>query len=85
MRKLLVVVILSEIGHPTCMDLGTVATLVRSYLWKCVECKTCEICQEKGDDVCAQSFSKFAFAYDFYERTVFSFATLATEVGIWTV
>ncbi|KAI9454545.1 hypothetical protein BJY52DRAFT_1284058 [Lactarius psammicola] len=37
-------------GHPTCMDLGTVATLVRSYPWKCVECKTCEICQEKGDD-----------------------------------
>ncbi|KAF8274749.1 hypothetical protein EI94DRAFT_1712954 [Lactarius quietus] len=37
-------------GHPTCMDLGTVANLVRSYLWKCVECKTCEICQEKGDD-----------------------------------
>ncbi|KAI9434207.1 hypothetical protein H4582DRAFT_1981297 [Lactarius indigo] len=37
-------------GHPTCMDLCTVATLVRSYPWKCVECKTCEICQEKGDD-----------------------------------
>lgn len=37
-------------GHPTCMDLDTVATLVRSYPWKCVECKTCEICQEKGDD-----------------------------------
>ncbi|KAI0249151.1 hypothetical protein BJV78DRAFT_718386 [Lactifluus subvellereus] len=37
-------------GHPTCMDLGSVADLVRSYPWKCVECKTCEICQEKGDD-----------------------------------
>ncbi|KAH9983093.1 hypothetical protein BJV74DRAFT_777774, partial [Russula compacta] len=32
------------------MDLGSVADLVRSYPWKCVECKTCEICEEKGDD-----------------------------------
>jgi heterodisulfide reductase subunit C len=39
------------------MDLGSVADLVRSYPWKCVECKTCEICQEKGDDVCPRSFA----------------------------
>jgi hypothetical protein len=38
-------------GHPSCMELGKVADVVRSYCWKCVECKTCEICQEKGDDV----------------------------------
>ncbi|KAF9223489.1 hypothetical protein BS17DRAFT_767339 [Gyrodon lividus] len=37
-------------GHPSCMELGKVADIVRSYCWKCVECKTCEICQEKGDD-----------------------------------
>ncbi|KIJ66686.1 hypothetical protein HYDPIDRAFT_85048 [Hydnomerulius pinastri MD-312] len=32
------------------MELGGVADVVRSYPWKCIECKTCEICQEKGDD-----------------------------------
>lgn len=26
--------------------------VVRSYPWRCIECKICEICQEKGDDVC---------------------------------
>ena len=51
---------LTQIGHPTCMDLDAVATLVRSYPWKCVECKTCEICQEKGDDVCGRSVPKFS-------------------------
>ncbi|KAF9648813.1 hypothetical protein BDM02DRAFT_2059220 [Thelephora ganbajun] len=37
-------------GHPTCMDLGPVAEIMRSYPWTCTECKTCEICHEKGDD-----------------------------------
>ena len=33
------------------MDLGPVAEIMRSYPWTCIECKTCEICHEKGDDV----------------------------------
>ncbi|KAF8558205.1 hypothetical protein OG21DRAFT_1595586 [Imleria badia] len=37
-------------GHPSCMELAKVAEVVRSYPWKCIECKICEICQEKGDD-----------------------------------
>ena len=40
-----------QIGHPSCMELGEVSEVVRSYPWKCIECKICEICQEKGDDV----------------------------------
>jgi hypothetical protein len=39
------------VGHPSCMELGEVGEVIRSYSWKCIECKTCEICQEKGDDV----------------------------------
>ena len=42
---------LSLSGHPTCMDLAPVADIMRSYPWKCIECKTCEICREKGNDV----------------------------------
>jgi hypothetical protein len=34
------------------MELGEVSDVVRSYPWRCIECKICEICQEKGDDVC---------------------------------
>lgn len=45
------------IGHPTCMDLGTIGDVLRSYDWKCVECKTCEVCSEKGDDVRDFSYS----------------------------
>ncbi|KAI0261497.1 hypothetical protein BC834DRAFT_465974 [Gloeopeniophorella convolvens] len=37
-------------GHPTCMSLGSVADLIRSYPWKCIECKTCEVCESGGDD-----------------------------------
>ncbi|KAG1773526.1 hypothetical protein EDD22DRAFT_207464 [Suillus occidentalis] len=37
-------------GHPSCLQLGAIADTIRSYSWKCTECKTCEICQEKGDD-----------------------------------
>ncbi|KIK47402.1 hypothetical protein CY34DRAFT_74016, partial [Suillus luteus UH-Slu-Lm8-n1] len=32
------------------LQLGAIADTIRSYSWKCTECKTCEICQEKGDD-----------------------------------
>jgi len=66
------------------MDLGSVADLVRSYPWKCVECKTCEICQEKGDDVCPRSFANMLLTDIFYERPVYSSVILVTEDGIWT-
>jgi hypothetical protein len=66
------------------MDLGSVADLVRSYPWKCVECKTCEICQEKGDDVCLRSLTNMLPTDIFYERLAFSSVILVTEDGIWT-
>jgi hypothetical protein len=65
------------------MDLGTVADLVRSYPWKCVECKTCEICQEKGDDVCVPFSTRLLLTDIFCERLVFSSVILATEGGTW--
>ncbi|GLB40489.1 putative histone acetyltransferase [Lyophyllum shimeji] len=37
-------------GHPSCMDLPGLGDILRSYPWNCIECKTCEICNEKGDD-----------------------------------
>lgn len=37
-------------GHPSCMELARVADVMRSYPWRCIECKICELCQEKGDD-----------------------------------
>lgn len=66
------------------MDLGTVADIVRSYPWKCVECKTCEICQEKGDDVCMPFSTRLLLIDVFCGRPVFSSVILVTEGGIWT-
>ena len=66
------------------MDLGSVADLVRSYPWKCVECKTCEICQEKGDDVCVPFSTRLLVIDVFCERLVFSSVIPVTEGGIWT-
>ncbi|KAF9048534.1 hypothetical protein BJ165DRAFT_1343036, partial [Panaeolus papilionaceus] len=33
-----------------CLKLDNLADVVRSYPWKCTECKSCEICNRKGDD-----------------------------------
>lgn len=39
-------------GHPSCLGMGEkLAKKVRTYDWVCMECKTCEVCQIKGDDV----------------------------------
>ncbi|KAG5721932.1 Histone acetyltransferase MYST2 [Termitomyces sp. T112] len=37
-------------GHPSCMHLPGLGDVLRSYPWKCIECKTCEICGRKGND-----------------------------------
>ncbi|KAF8339644.1 uncharacterized protein EI90DRAFT_3037344 [Cantharellus anzutake] len=38
-------------GHPTCVDIKPhSARIARDYPWTCMECKPCEICQQKGDD-----------------------------------
>ncbi|KAF9266517.1 hypothetical protein L218DRAFT_996694 [Marasmius fiardii PR-910] len=38
-------------GHASCMELESANfEMLRSYPWKCIECKNCEICMEKGDD-----------------------------------
>ncbi|KAG5653382.1 hypothetical protein H0H81_000769 [Sphagnurus paluster] len=37
-------------GHPSCMQLPGLGDILLSYPWSCMECKTCEICHEKGDD-----------------------------------
>lgn len=41
-------------GHPSCLRWGRNPTKVRKallYDWRCIECKKCEICRDKGDDV----------------------------------
>jgi len=38
------------------MQLSKIGDMILSYQWKCLECKNCELCGEKGDDV-----SGFAF------------------------
>ena len=37
--------------HPSCHDLARISENLFSYAWKCVECKNCEVCQEKGAEV----------------------------------
>lgn len=40
-------------GHPTCLNMLTprLAKAVMAYDWCCIECKTCEVCMVKGQDV----------------------------------
>ncbi|KAB5592519.1 Histone acetyltransferase [Ceratobasidium theobromae] len=37
-------------GHPSCIQIPHLADVIRSYDWRCQDCKECEICQSKGDD-----------------------------------
>ncbi|CAE7121396.1 unnamed protein product [Rhizoctonia solani] len=37
-------------GHPSCMEIPQLGQVIRSYPWRCQECKECEICNAKGDD-----------------------------------
>ncbi|WRT68757.1 uncharacterized protein IL334_005737 [Kwoniella shivajii] len=39
-------------GHPTCLNMFTsrLRARVMTYEWHCIECKTCEQCDVKGDD-----------------------------------
>ncbi|CAE6410296.1 unnamed protein product [Rhizoctonia solani] len=37
-------------GHPSCMEIPQLGDIIRSYPWRCQECKECEICKSKGDD-----------------------------------
>ncbi|WFD03442.1 histone acetyltransferase [Malassezia obtusa] len=40
-------------GHPSCMHWdagGKKQAVVQTYDWHCMECKTCEVCLDKGDD-----------------------------------
>lgn len=66
-------------GHPSCMELGEVSDVVRSYAWRCIECKICEICQEKGDDV-RFMIHLTSPVLNTPHRNVFYFANSATEV-----
>lgn len=40
-------------GHPSCLGITSPAVVkkMRSYDWCCIECKPCEVCLEKGEDV----------------------------------
>ncbi|PWN52977.1 hypothetical protein IE53DRAFT_366747 [Violaceomyces palustris] len=40
-------------GHPTCMRWGKnqrKVAVTKEYYWRCMECKTCEVCCDKGID-----------------------------------
>ena len=40
-------------GHPSCLNMVTkeLCLKIMTYDWCCMECKTCEVCMIKGDDV----------------------------------
>lgn len=33
------------------MELSSLGDIICSYPWRCIECKICEVCQQKGDYV----------------------------------
>ncbi|XP_060062435.1 PHD finger protein 10-like [Ylistrum balloti] len=40
-----------KFGHPTCLDLTTeMVTVIKTYPWQCMECKTCVECMDPYDE-----------------------------------
>ncbi|QRV75053.1 histone acetyltransferase SAS3 [Ceratobasidium sp. AG-Ba] len=37
-------------GHPSCAGIQGLDQVIRTYAWRCQECKECEVCKSKGDD-----------------------------------
>lgn len=62
------------------MELGEVSDVVRSYPWRCIECKICEICQEKGDDVRCL-YIPCGLELTSPHRSVYYFVITVTEVN----
>ena len=69
-------------GHPSCLEIAHISDVVYNYSWECIECKKCEVCKEKGDDVsislnllCTYALLTKNFRQSFYS------ATTAIEVG----
>lgn len=51
-------------GHPSCMEIPHLTDVIRNYPWRCQECKECEVCKAKGDDVSRVDFSlELLFTY----------------------
>lgn len=66
------------------MELGEVSEVVRSYPWRCIECKICEICQEKGDDVSPPGcIPMLSISLTHNERTAYYSAISVIEVRMF--
>lgn len=71
-------------GHPTCLDWEDMRIVRRvlGYCWMCSDCKRCELCDEKGEDVRDVLFPSCGQEADWAERrTTCSSATRATGAG----
>ena len=52
-EKMLSCTMCGRSGHLSClrMESPKLKYMVWTYEWRCIECKTCEVCEIKGDDV----------------------------------
>ena len=40
------------LGHPSCLELSTeMISVIKTYPWQCMECKTCIECMDPYDEV----------------------------------
>ncbi|KAH8100899.1 hypothetical protein BXZ70DRAFT_1021503 [Cristinia sonorae] len=37
-------------GHPSCLQISSLGEVPFLYDWRCIECKSCEMCRQKGDE-----------------------------------
>jgi hypothetical protein len=71
-------------GHPSCIQIPQLADVIRTYSWRCPECKECEICKAKEDDVSRTRLPLNILLINVHSPRCCS-ATCATVVGTLTV
>ncbi|TNM90394.1 PHD finger protein 10 [Takifugu rubripes] len=59
-------------GHPSCLDMsGELVSVIQTYSWQCMECKTCTVCQQPHHedemmfcDKCDRGYHTFCVGMD---------------------
>lgn len=63
---------LYTLGHPSCLDMsGELVSVIQTYSWQCMECKTCTVCQQPHHedemmfcDKCDRGYHTFCVGMD---------------------
>lgn len=81
---------LYTLGHPSCLDMsGELVSVIQTYSWQCMECKTCTVCQQPHHeeemmfcDKCDRGYHTFCVGMDSIPTGTWRYAWLMMVIDI---